>query len=175
MKKGSEIEIINNPSNIQLEYDAISPLTGNRCVIVEADENTNIESYICMESGYTTLDNLKIGSDTSKEYEKSLTQLMIDARYEDNLSGLVWYPSFMQMPGSMLYCIGDTPDELKWQVARTVPIIGEERKQYPIPGRVDEYYTSKLDVENAKTYGKYDFKDALDDLYSIIKEEDNED
>ena len=38
----AEIEITNNESGIQLDYDAISPITGNECVIIEADENTNI-------------------------------------------------------------------------------------------------------------------------------------
>ena len=32
-----------------------------------------------------------------------------------------------------------------------------------------------LDVENAKTYGRFEFKTALDELYSIVKEEYNED
>ena len=47
--------------NIKLEYDEISPLSGRKCVVVEADEETNVESYMCMESGFTTSDKLKIG------------------------------------------------------------------------------------------------------------------
>ena len=38
-----------------IECDVISPITGNKCVMVEADEKTNIESYLCLESGYTTI------------------------------------------------------------------------------------------------------------------------
>ena len=55
---------------MKIDYDEISPITGNKCVIVEADENTNIESRICMESGYSTADTLKQGSNTIEKYEQ---------------------------------------------------------------------------------------------------------
>ena len=47
---------------MKLDYDMISPITGNKCVIVEADENTSINSYMCIETGYTTTDNFVVGS-----------------------------------------------------------------------------------------------------------------
>ena len=62
---------------MKLEYDEISPLTGQKTVVVEADEQTNIESYICMESGYTTTDKLKIDSKEVEQYESTITELMI--------------------------------------------------------------------------------------------------
>ena len=54
---------------MNLDYDMISPVTGNKCVIVEADEQSNINSYMCIESGYTTTDNFKIDSDVINNYE----------------------------------------------------------------------------------------------------------
>ena len=118
-----------------IECEEISPITGNKCVMVEADEKTNVESYLCLESGYTTTDRFEIGSEASKKYESTLTELMINAKIEDKPTGLVWYPAFMRMPGGMLYCEGNTKDSLKWKVARVVPIIGDERLKYPIPGK----------------------------------------
>jgi len=176
-KQKNKIEVINNPSNIKLEYDEISPLTGRKCVVVEADEETNIESYICMESGYTTSDNLKIEStETLHDYEQTITELMKAVKFEDKERGLFWYPAFMQVPGAMLYCKGASFDEMVWEVARIVDIIGEERLKYPVPGKEGEYHTSRLDVENAKTYSKRDFQSAFDDLYAKVKEEiENED
>ena len=82
----------------------------------------------------------------------------------------VWYPTFMQMPGGMLYIEGKSAQAWKWKVAKVIPILGEERKQYPIIGKTDEYHTSRLDVDNANTYDKNDFQTALDELYSIVKE-----
>ena len=92
---------------MKLDYDEISPLTGNECVIVEADEKSDAVSYMCMETGFTTTDNMKIGSDLVEKYELQITDLMRDSRYHDEARGLVWYPAFLNIPGiGMLYPIG---------------------------------------------------------------------
>ena len=170
-KQENKIEVINNPAEIKLEYDEISPFTGTKCVVVEADKNTNIESYICMESGYTTSDKLETGSEHVDNYERHITDLMKLVKFEDEERGLTWYPAFMQLPGGMLYCKGTTFDDMIWEVAKVIDIVGEERLKYPVPGKKDEYYTSRLDVENAKSYSKRDFQLAFDDLYAKVKEE----
>ena len=156
-----------------LEYDAISPVTGNKCVLVEADEKTNTESYLCMESGFTTHEKLVEESDFQKNYEQRLTDLMRSCKVidEDNKA---WYPTFMQLPGAMLYAEGKSVDSWKWKVSQIVAIEGDERLKYPVPGKEGEYYTSRLDVENGKTYDKVDFDSALNELYSIVKGENNE-
>ena len=41
---------------MKLEYDAISPITKNMCVLSEADESNGIASHMCMESGFVTTD-----------------------------------------------------------------------------------------------------------------------
>ena len=159
---------------MKITYDENSPITNNLCVLVEADENTNIESKICMESGYTTNDRLKLNSSHISEYESRITEYMKSVKFIDETES-VWYPTFMQMPGGMLYCEPNKNNELQWKVALVVNIFGEERLKYPIPGKEGEYFTSRLDVENAKIYGQFEFKTALDELYSIVKEEYNED
>jgi|TARA_R110000851_G_scaffold312686_1_gene474014 hypothetical protein len=154
---------------MKLDYDEVSPITGNKCVVMEADETTNVNSFICMESGYTTTDLLVKDGPHTEKYESSLTELMLDAKFEDSETGLIWYPTFMQMPGGMLYPDG-TVNNLKWKVARVIPIFGDDRLKYPIPGKEGEYFTSKLDVDNANIYDTGDFKMALDELYGIVKE-----
>jgi hypothetical protein len=154
---------------MKLDYDEISPITKNKCVVAEADPESNVESYLCMESGYTTTSLLVKDGEYIKKHEENITELMMDAKYEDQETNLVWYPTFMQMPGGMLYPEGTTK-ELKWRVAKVVPIFGDERLNYPIPGEEGQYYTSKLDVDNAKTYDTHEFKSALDYLYDIVKE-----
>jgi len=154
---------------MKLDYDEISPITGNKCVLVEADPEQNVQSYLCMESGYTTTDMLSKDSEYIKKHEEQLTDLMLDAKHEDDQTGLVWYPTFMQMPGGILYPEG-SPKAIEWKVAKVVPIFGDERLQYPIPGKEGEYFTSKLDVDNANSYNTGDFKLALNDLYDIVKE-----
>lgn len=155
---------------MNIEYDDISPITGNKCVVIESDENTGIESRMCMESGYTTSDTFKIDSDNIKQYESGITEFMRDKKYIDNELNQIWYPVFMQIATGMLYCEGNVNNELEWKVAKVVDIIGEEKLKYPVPGKSDEYYTSRLDVENSITYSKYNFSLALNDLYSVAKE-----
>ena len=153
---------------MKLEYDSISPITGNKCVLIEADVQTNSESFLCMESGFTSHEKLIEGSEFQKKYEERLTDLMLACKTLDD-DNKAWYPTFMQLPGGMLYAEG-FPDKWYWKVAKVLPLNEEERKQYPIVGRPGEYHTSRLDVENAKEYNNSDFELALDDLYNIVKE-----
>ena len=153
---------------MKLEYDEVSPITGNLCVIVESDEQTNITSYMCMETGFTTTDKMQMGSELVTRYESQLTELMRASKFEDKERGLMWYPAFLQMPGiGMLYPSGKTRDDIKWEVCKVVMLVGEDRKNYPVPGKEDEYYTSRLDVENAEKFESNEFEKALDCFYSL--------
>ena len=138
---------------MKLEYDAISPITGNKCVLEEASPHDNSISYLCMESGYTSHEHLKEDSDFQKKYESHLTTLMLSCKHIDDDQS-AWYPTFMQLPGGMLYAEGESADSWKWKVAKIIPIEGDDRLNYPILGKEEEYHTSKLDVDNAKSYNK---------------------
>ena len=154
---------------MKLEYDSVSPITGNECVIIEADEKTGTNSYMCMESGYTTTDNFKIDSEHVETYETQITELMKNIKFEDKETGLVWYPAFLNIPGAgMLYCKGETKENMTWEVADIIELIGEERLNYPVPGKEGEYFTSKLNTENATSFLSKEFDKALDHFYSIV-------
>lgn len=155
-----------------MDYDELSPITGNRSVLIEADTATNIESRICMESGYTTKDTLLIGSQAAMDYESmGMTEFMKAVKYDDENLGTVWYPAFIQMQHAMLYCerVDASSNTLVWKVAQVKEIDAKLRLQYPIPGKDNEYYTSRLDVENALTFEKLQFKAALDQCYAYAK------
>jgi len=155
-----------------MDYDELSPITGNRSVLIEADTATNIESRICMESGYTTKDTLLIGSQAAMDYESmGMTEFMKAVKYDDENLGTVWYPAFIQMQHAMLYCerVDASSNTLVWKVAQVKEIDAKLQLQYPIPGKDDEYYTSRLDVENALTFEKLQFKAALDQCYAYAK------
>ena len=159
---------------LKLDYDSISPITGNKCVLEEANEVDNSISYLCMESGYSSHEKLVEGSEYQSNFEKALTSLMIDCKTIDEQSK-AWYPSFMRTPFGMLYIDGDQKNRFVWKVARIIQLNEEERKKYPIPGKEGEYHTSRLDVDNAKSFEKNDFTNALDELYSVVKGGYNED
>ena len=153
---------------MNIDYDSISPITGNKCVLEESNPQDNTTSFLCMESGFTSHEHLKEGTEFQERYEKRLTELMLSCKMIDD-TNKAWYPTFMQMPGGMLYIEGNSAQSWKWKVAEVVPLEGDERLQYPIPGKENEYHTSRLDVDNAKTYDTNDFQTALDELYSVVK------
>ena len=154
---------------MKLEYDSISPITGNKCVLIEADEKTNSESFLCMESGFSSFDKLIEGSNFQQNYEDRCTDLMIACKVIDE-NNLAWYPTFMQLPGGMLYSDGTSHLDWHWKVARVISLNEEEQKQYPIIGKEGEYHTSRLDVDNAIAYDNNNFQEALDELYNIVRE-----
>ena len=154
--------------NLKLDYDEVSPITGNKCVIVEADEHNGENSRLCMESGYTTKDSWKTDSEVIEKYEEHVTQLMRDLKHEDAELGLTWYPSTMVTGTTMLYPKGETLEDWIWEVVQVVPLIGEERLQYPVPGTEGQYYTSRVDLEGAKQFAQNDFVQALDLFYSYV-------
>jgi len=157
---------------MKLDYDKTSPITGNKCVLEEANIHDNTVSYLCMESGFTSHENLIEDSEFQSRYESSVTELMKSLKFIDD-DNRAWYPTYMQLPGGMLYVQGNSKESWNWKVASVVDIDGDERLKYPVPGKENEYYTSRLDVDNAKTFDKDNFENALEELYSIIKEVQN--
>jgi len=155
---------------LKLEYDSISPITGNKCVLQETNDEDNSISYLCMQSGFSSHEKLTEGSEYQSNFERSLTSLMVDCKIVDD-EKKIWYPSFMRTPYGMLYIDGQEKTKFIWKVAKIIPIVGKERKKYPIPGKENEFHTSKLDVDNAESFEKEDFSSAIDQLYAIVKEE----
>ncbi len=155
-------------TQLNLDYDEISPITGEKCVLVEPDDQTGEESRLCMQSGYTTKESWKTDSDVTEAYESHITALMYNLRYIDTERGVNWYPATMTMPMAILYPAGESIDNWRWEVSTIVDIIGDDRIKYPIPGRENEYFTRRIDIENAKTFEKTDFISALDYFYGLM-------
>ena len=159
---------------MKLEFDGISPITGNKCVLAESDTETGITSYMCMESGFCTTDKLVSDTDEVEKYENIITQLMRDIKIIDPSTNLIWYPAFLQTPIVMLYCSGTGAHDMIWEVAKVVPIPDDRRNEFPLPGSTDQYYENMLDTGNAELYDKALFDQAFDRFYEIIKEHFNE-
>jgi hypothetical protein len=58
-----------------LDYDSISPITGNKCVVEEANPHDNSVSYLCMESGFTSHEKLIDETEFQEKYEKSFNRI----------------------------------------------------------------------------------------------------
>jgi hypothetical protein len=164
----TKIEYQEGAQGVKLEYDDISPFTGNKCVLIEANPDNNVESRICMETGFTTSDSFKIGSPIIDEYEEMIPQLYKDTKYTDNLLGQVWYLSTMRTVQGCLYAEGTTKDDFVWKLAEVKELTTEEREQYPVEGKPDEYHTHIIDIDNASMFPKNNFKLAVDKFYEMI-------
>ena len=164
----TKIEFAEDNGELKLEYDDISPFTGNKCVLIEADETNNIESRICMESGYTTSDKFTIGSPDIDVYEKMIPQLYKDTKFVDLTLNQVWYLSTMRTALGCLYADGMTKDDFVWKLAEVRELTTDERKKYPVEGKTEEYHTHIIDVENATFFAKNQFKVAIDKFYELI-------
>lgn len=150
---------------MKLDYDEISPITNNLCVLVEALDN-GMNSYMCMESGFVTNDMLRIDSDMVSQYEQHMSQLMRDVKYVDEPRGLVWYPTYMQVGNFALYCTGTSAKDLGWEIATIVPLSEEDSKNYPIPGQEGQYFTSRIDTDNSQFF--VDFTSAMNAMYGSV-------
>jgi hypothetical protein len=73
----------------------------------------------------------------------------------------------MQLPGAMIYPDG-AADKFHYEVSEVVEIIGEEREKYPVPGKEGEYFTARLDVENATQFEMNQFETALNFFYETV-------
>ena len=166
--KNAKAEFSEDPKGLKLEYDDISPFTGNKCVLIEADENTGMESRICMESGMTTTDRFTVGSRACEQYEKFVPELYKDTKFIDQTLNQVWYLSTMRTHVACLYAQGTTKDDYDWRLAMVKMLDEEERKKYPLENDPKQYHTHIVDVDNAERFERNEFNIAIDKFYTLI-------
>lgn len=85
---------------MRLVYDEISPITNNKSVLVEHDENGVYK--LCMDTGYAHQEKWTIGSDELIEYESTLPQMTIDDKFVAS-NGDVWFRITIISSTAMLY------------------------------------------------------------------------
>ena len=154
---------------MKLEFDANSPMTGNKTVLVESDENTNIESRLCVETGYTTKDTWKVGSEAVAEVEKTMPGLVVDTKYTDTELNQYWYLFNMTTPFGSIYPYSKEKGTWYWIVTPVVDVKPEDKEKYPVPGQPGEFYESRLAIELSHAFPKDHFEEALDSFYQLIQ------
>ena len=99
--------------------------------------------------------------------EERSPKIVNELRFKDNDLKQYWYPSTIQIKNrGMIYPIGSKLD-WKWAVAHVTTIPLFERMNYPIPGKDNEYFETKLDVENASEYDQDKFLEACKELEMV--------
>jgi Zn ribbon nucleic-acid-binding protein len=121
------------------------------------DSQEKFKSYMCFNCGF--MSNTTYTKENSDKVENT-SQLVNELKYYDDDRKIYWYPSVVNMgPKGIIFPEGSV-EEWVWKYAEVVEVPKEEQEQYPIPDKDGEFYTEKLDVENAETYGQYEFLEA---------------
>ena len=140
-----------------------SPITGTEKCFVEIHDG--IESYLCMDSGYTSNTKYTADSEMIKQVEKGAPKIVNDLKFIDEERNIIWYPSVLQIPGEgMIFPDGTGKDDWGWSVAKEILLTDDEQKKYPVPNKENEYYKSRLDMENIRTFTKDKFEMACEAL-----------
>tara|TARA_Y100001938_G_C8049172_1_gene410677 strand:- start:464 stop:907 length:444 start_codon:yes stop_codon:yes gene_type:complete len=121
------------------------------------EKQKDFSSYLCFKCGYMSDSRYEIGSLAVLENINKSPKLVQDTVYEDKSRNIVWLLSVINMGQmGMIYPEGSA-EIYEWKYAKVVTIPEEERKNY-------DGHVQRLDVENAKSFHKYDFLAACDEL-----------
>ena len=114
-------------------------------------------SYLCFNCGFMSDSRYEIGGLKLMENLKKSPKLVRETKFEDKERNIVWFPSVINMGKlGMIYPEGK-PEEYVWKYARVVDIPENERHLY-------DNHTQRLDVENAQTFGQYEFMKACEQM-----------
>ena len=135
----------------------------NNCFTEEVSvEGANpVASYMCMGCGYTSTTLNEKGSELIKEHESTSPQLMIDLKWVDPQTNLVWYPMALNFPNTgIVFPDGTSKKDWKWRAVPAVDIPKEDQKKYPIATQPGQYYTKKADMEQSVLFEQNEFNEA---------------
>ena len=116
----------------------------------------------CYGCGFTTNTLMTSDSEFLNEQLEVLPELYKDLIFVDS-EGYHWMPSAVNNPEKgMVYADGTTSKDWKWSAVQATPIPEDSRRNYPIPGKENEYYEYKMDTSTLEQFKERDFMEALD-------------
>ena len=121
------------------------------------DVQETFNSYMCFNCGMMSHSNY---THENMDNIKHTSKLIKDLSFEDTKRNIFWYPSVVNMGKLGIIYPDGTPQDWAWKMARVVEVDENEKEKYPIPGKDGEYYTERLDVDNAMEFGQYEFLSA---------------
>jgi hypothetical protein len=147
-----------------------SPIDGsNNCFRVFTDPISD-DHYLCMTTGFMSTSNFKVGSEPLETELNKSPELVRALQQYDSERDIVWIPTILNFPEKgMIYPEGNI-EGWKWCYASVIQISEEEQKNYPIPNKEGEYFTSKLDVENSQKFDNNKFHEACIAMGLITKD-----
>jgi DNA-directed RNA polymerase subunit RPC12/RpoP len=124
-----------------------------------------VSSYMCIGCGYSSTTLNKADSEMIAVYEETTPQIMIDLKWIDPATNLVWYPTVLNFPNlGIVFPDGTDASDWSWRSAPAIDIPTEEQKKYPIPGKDGEFYTRRVDMSSSKLFAKEQFTQACENI-----------
>ena len=119
-----------------------------------------LETQQCINCGYSSADRFKLDTDNVEDNDayKTLTDDMKQWKIIKN--NRIWIPTIMTLPIGIIYPenidnnVNHTV-EMKWKVAKLVEIPEEEQKNFPIPEKDNQFYTTKYDTDSAHVFDEF--------------------
>ena len=130
------------------------------CYVQEV--NDKIKNYHCYGCGFQTNSLMMKNERYFKEQLELLPNLYKELMGED-YEGKIWMPSMVNLPKQgMVFANGKNGDDWKWAAVKAVPVKEEEKSKYPIPGKENEFYEFRMDMETLTEYEEHNYMDALE-------------
>ena len=121
------------------------------------DIQEKFKSYMCFNCGFMSSSHY---TKENADKVENTSQLVNDLKFFDEERKIHWFPSVVNMgPKGIIFPEGNV-EHWVWKYAKVVEVSEEELKDYPIPGKEGEFYTEKLDIDNAQIFGQYEFLEA---------------
>jgi len=143
------------------------PVCSGTDILIEPTKEKNINSYLCFTCGFTT-DDSKIRINENENIIKTNHSKLIEtlSMYEsEEPNAKKWYPSLFIHTNGMVYPEGENEFNWNWVYVPIIKLTNEELKEE----KYSEFET-RMAVEDKKTYGRFEFLDALKNLGEINEE-----
>ncbi len=138
---------------------------GEKCFEdTQEQDGKSFSSYMCFNCGFTSNSAYKWDTPELKQAQVGATQLMNDVALYDEEREIMWFPSVLNMGKFGVIYPEGSKNNWVYKLAEVRTLTDLEKKDPKYEG-----HDSILDVENAKTYGQYEFLDACKEM-GIIKE-----
>tara|TARA_X000001382_G_C3113323_1_gene160670 strand:+ start:341 stop:805 length:465 start_codon:yes stop_codon:yes gene_type:complete len=121
------------------------------------DVQETFSSFMCFNCGFMSNSNY---TDENVDKIKHTSRLISELSRFDDEREIHWYPSVVNMGKLGIIFPDGSPSNWVWKMARVVKIDDSEKESYPILGKEDEYYTERLDIDNAMSFGQFEFLSA---------------
>lgn len=127
------------------------------------EEYNGIRTWLCVNCGYMTSDNLIENSTELTQSPKSIQKLKI---WDDDKK-VYWIPSVINMPKKGILFPESIGKSIIWTLVPIIEIPEDERKNYPIGNATNTFHTHKMDPSLSKKFTR--FYDAIVEMGAVIK------